>query len=127
MPTETVGTAGAQFDSGFTRVAVRIRINGDIQVVAGHFHCARAAVNGPVAFGLMQPGPLSEIVDGTRVTLTNANATTADCVPTTGRPINNIAALALAMRDGLVYINLHSPTFPGGQIRGQMIEDVSDQ
>ncbi len=121
VATDAFGTVSTRFDAGFTRVEVRIRLNGD-QVVAGHFHCARAGANGPVAFGLMAPGPLTEIVDGSRVTLTNADFTGVDCVPTTGRAINNIAALALAMRDGLVYANLHSPSSPTGQIRGQMIE-----
>src|SRR5262249_44207856 len=57
-----VGTATAQFDSGFTRVDVLIRLQGDIQVIAGHFHCARAGDNGLVVFGLLGPGPLTEIV-----------------------------------------------------------------
>ena len=125
VATDAVGVASARFDAGLTNVFVQIRLIGDIQVVAGHFHCARPGANGPVAFGLMTPGLLTEIVDGSRVTLTNTDFTGADCVPTTGRAINNIAALALAMRDGLVYVNLHSPTSPGGQIRGQMIEDQS--
>ncbi len=125
VATDAVGVASARFDAGLTNVFVQIRLIGDIQVVAGHFHCARPGANGPVVFGLMTPGPLTEIVDGSRVALTNLDFTGADCVPTTGRAINNIAALALAMRDGLVYVNFHSPTSPGGQIRGQMIEDQS--
>jgi hypothetical protein len=40
---------------------VQIRLDGDIQVVAGHFHCALAGANGPIAFGLMTPGQLTEM------------------------------------------------------------------
>jgi hypothetical protein len=39
-----------------------------------------------------------------------------------GRPVNNIAALAFAKRDGLIYVNLHTPTQPAGEVRGQLVE-----
>jgi hypothetical protein len=112
----------AFFDSAFTKVHVRVDIHGPITVAAAHFHCGRAGTNGPVAFGILNPGPLVEIGQRVRVTLTNENFTGADCIDSVGRPVNNVAALALAMRDGLVYLNLHSPVAPAGEIRGQMLE-----
>jgi hypothetical protein len=54
--------------------------------------------------------------------LLNTDFTGADCVPNIGRPVNNLAALAFAMRDGLIYANVHTTNFPGGEIRGQMLE-----
>ncbi len=123
-PVETDATARAIafFDSGFTRVHLRVDLQGPLQVVAAHFHCARAGANGPVVFGILGPGPLQAFTDPTRVTLTNDDFTGADCTDTAGRPVNNIAALALAMRDGLIYLNLHTPTAPAGEVRGQMLE-----
>lgn len=112
----------AWFDAALTRVHVRIDIRGPITVAAAHFHCGRAGTNGPVAFGILNPGPLVEIGQRVRVTLGNDDFTGADCLESVGRPVNNIAALALAMRDGLVYLNLHSPVAPAGEIRGQMLE-----
>ena len=94
---------------------------GAIDVVAAHFHCAPPGVNGPIAFGLLNPGQLTAFDDNVRVRITNADFTGDDCEPVIGRPVNNIAALALAMQDGLIYINLHSPTAPLGEIRGQML------
>jgi hypothetical protein len=122
VESSAVARALALFDSGLTRVHVRIDVRGPLIVAAAHFHCGRAGVNGPVVFGILNPGPLLEVGDHTRVTLTNDDFTGVDCVDVVGRPVNNIAALALAMRDGLVYLNLHSPTAPTGEIRGQMLE-----
>lgn len=112
----------AQFDRGFTRLRVAVDIRGPITVVAAHFHCGRPGTNGPVAFGILNPGLLVEIGNRVRVTLDNSAFTGADCTPIVGRPVNNLAALALAMRDGLIYINLHSPEHQLGEIRDQMLE-----
>ncbi len=113
----------AKFDDALTRVEVKLKVKGGATVVAAHFHCARAGENGPVAFGLFSPGPLSFDGRQARGTLTNADYTGADCVPNIGRPVNNIAALALAMRDGLIYINVHTASNPPGEVRGQMLEE----
>lgn len=110
------------FDRAFTKAVVHIDPKGPLQVVAAHFHCGRAGTNGPVAFGILNPGPLLEFADPTRVTLGNGDFTGADCQEAVGRPVNNLVALALAMRDGLVYLNLHSPVAPAGEVRGQMLE-----
>jgi len=118
--------AVAQFDRGFTRADVRVRVRGNVDVVAAHFHCGLPGTNGPVAFGLLNPGQLTEFDDEVRLRITNADFTGADCTAAVGRPVNNIAALALAMQDGLIYINLHSPTAPAGEIRGQMLVSDND-
>lgn len=113
----------AEFDDALTEVSVKLRVEGGTNVKAAHFHCARAGVAGPVVFGLFSPGPL--VFDGERAegTLTNANFSGVDCVPHIGRPVSNIAALALAMRDGLIYANVHTTDNPSGEVRGQMLED----
>ena len=116
------GRIKAKFDNAFTKVWVNLKINR-LQGTFGaaHFHCGRPGQNGPVAFGLVRPGPLE--FDGKRVrgTLTNADFTGEDCTAAIGRPVNNIAALAFAMRDGLIYTNVHSSLFLPGEIRGQML------
>ena len=111
------------FDRGFTKLDVDLRVSSNTVgvITRAHFHCAKPGENGPIVFGLFVPGPfpVSDRVNGT---LTNADYTGADCVPTTGRPVNNLASLAFAMREGLIYANVHTSVFPGGEVRGQMIE-----
>ena len=121
--TDGTGRVEARFDAGFTRVSVRLRVGGlSGDVDAAHFHCARPGVNGPVAFGFINPGPC--VLNDGRLSCTfgNENFTGADCEPTAGRPVSNIAALPLAMRDGLIYTNVHTMNNPGGEVRGQMLE-----
>lgn len=125
--TPATGRIKARFDERFSKVMLDLRIDGLLGTfAAAHFHCGRPGQNGPVAFGLVNPGPLE--FDGKRIrgTLTNVNFSGADCVPVVGRPVNNIAALAFAMRDGLIYVNVHSSQFPPGEIRGQMLEKDDD-
>ena len=41
-----------------------------------------------------------------------------DCPALIGRPVNNIASLAFAMRDGLIYANVHTVAHSGGEVGG---------
>ena len=111
----------ANFDRSLSEVQVRLKVRGGDLVFAAHFHCALPGANGPVALGLF-PGGL--IFDGERAvgTLVNADFSGAACAVFIGRPVNNIAALAFAMREGLTYINVHTADNPGGEVRGQLIE-----
>jgi CHRD domain len=124
--TAASGRIHALFNDAFTELRVNLKIENLVgNFTAAHFHCGRPGENGPVAFGMVGPGPL--VFDGMRIegTLTNLDYTGADCVEIVGRPINNLVSLAFAMRDGLVYANVHSDVFPAGEIRGQM-EDADD-
>lgn len=121
VPSDAVARAKAKFDAALTKVEVEVRIDNLVgNFAAAHFHCGRPGQNGPVAFGLINPGPLS--LDGNRIrgTLDNSNFNGADCTGIVGRPVNNIAALAFAMKNGLIYLNVHSDVFPPGEIRGQL-------
>lgn len=120
------GQITADFDDGLTKVRVRLRVGGlEGDFTRAHFHCARAGRNGPIAFGLVDPGSCSFGKGRIRCTLRNDDLTDVanNCQEAIGRPVNNIAALAFAMRDGLIYFNLHTSKFPGGELRGQMLPD----
>ncbi len=116
--------ATVRFDKGFTQLDVRIAI--DLESLTGtltraHFHCAPAGANGPIPIGLIDPGDL--VLDGNQIrgTLTNDDfAATDPCPAAIDLPVNNLAALAFAMRQGLIYLNIHTDVFPAGEIRGQL-------
>ena len=123
--TESTGIARAyvRFDAAFTRVFVDVRVRGLTgAVTAAHFHCNRAGANGPPKLGLQSPGPLMFDGDRFRGVLSNEHILPTDCEAVVGRPINNLVSLALAMRDGLIYLNVHSDAYPPGEVRGQMLE-----
>lgn len=122
-----LGRMEADFNEGLSALQVRMRIAELANTFsAAHFHCARPGANGPIVFGIVNPGPLAFSGQEIRGTLTNADYTGEDCTEVIGRPINNLASLALAMRDGLVYANVHTDAFPAGEIRGQMLPDDDD-
>lgn len=114
------GKIVAVFDAGFTGVDVVLKLRDVPTASRLHFHCNRPGANGPIALGLVDPGPFVFERGVVRGTLFNEDFSMADCVPSVARPVNNVASLAFAMRDGLIYANVHTPENPGGEVRGQM-------
>lgn len=94
------GRATVQFDSTTGQVDIRVVTRGVI-ASAAHLHQAAKGVNGPVILPLSLSGN-AWVGSGT---LTTAQAT--------------------ALAAGDCYINVHSATFPGGEIRGQVLQTVS--
>ena len=122
VSTATTGSVEITFDDALTQGTFRLVVNNGTNVTMAHFHCHRPGQNGPVVAFLF--GPVGGVnVNGELAagTLTNANIAVADCVGAIGRPVNNMAALAFAMRDGLIYANVHTVTNSNGEIRGQML------
>jgi CHRD domain len=95
------------------------------QVTQAHLHCGRPGQNGPIIVFLF---PLNSggvdvdgiLSDGSR-TSADFVASAANCETAIGRPIRDIASLAFAARDGLIYANIHSLTNPAGEVRGALL------
>jgi len=83
---------------------------------AAHLHCCvPAGSNGPVAL------PYTSFPSTTSGTYTNTfNLTTA--------LINGVTAATFiaALESGQVYANIHTVNFPGGEIRGQLVQVVPE-
>ena len=115
--TDTTGKAHFHIKSAETAIRFRLDIKdavGALGAAGAHLHCAPAGFNGPVVAFLAAsvPGGFDGKVQ-IRATLTGANIINPACGVT-------IADLVQAMRDGDVYVNVHSPAHPGGVIRGQV-------
>ena len=115
------GHVEIEFNGDLSGAKVTLKVVPSTNVTAAHLHCGRPGTNGTVAFGLISPGTFRFDGDVASGVLTNADFNGNDCVPEVGRPVNNIAALALAMRDGLIYMNVHTVNNLGGEVRGQLL------
>lgn len=83
---------------------------------AAHIHSALPGVNGPVVFNLVTPADYSgPVTFGPSVTVANSWALLGQ---------NETIASALAAQINAspwsYYVNIHTSTFPGGEIRGQL-------
>jgi len=87
-----------------------------------HIHFARPDVNGGVAAFLCGGGGKPACpADGT----VNGTIRMADVIGPAGQGIapGEFGELVRAMRNGATYVNVHSPTYPAGEIRGPIKRD----
>lgn len=100
IPTAATGTARLNLNLPSQTLTYRVVTTGITGTMA-HIHVGQAGVNGGILFNL-SGGPV--IWEGTTAPLTDAQ-------------------VATLLTEGY-YINVHSATFPGGEIRGQVVPHV---
>jgi len=98
------------------------------QVIGMHLHCARVGENGPVVVPLM--GTTSSMISTTSSSIQIATSSIlASDIQTAGMQcspnIQTLSHLAQAMREGSMYINIHTSNFPAGEIRGQLMRSLA--
>ena len=87
---------------------------------AAHIHLGQAGVNGGVAAWLCGGGG-EAACPGTGGTVSGTIlASEVVAIPAQGLAAGDLNALLQAMRSGVTYVNVHTPTFGGGEIRGQI-------
>ena len=127
VTTDTTGEIEVEFDEALTEAEFELKVSDGEAITQAHLHCAPEGNNGPVVVFLsgFVPGGFDVDEDLAKFTLTDANvaAVGADCVPSIGMAINNLADLALEMENGNIYANVHSVANPGGEVRGQLLEN----
>jgi hypothetical protein len=77
-----------------------------------HIHVGAVGVSGPVIFNLVTTGPVPSSFNNT---LTNANLT-----PQSAAGVNSFEDAVNKILAGETYVNIHSMTYPNGEIRGQL-------
>jgi hypothetical protein len=111
-PTASEGDGEVEFT--LRRDRIRFRLEWEdltANVTAAHIHCALAGSNGPIGVTLLM-GPLDP--DGRIRDSFTAPDAGNDCGWTT------LGDVIGAVFDGNAYVNVHTSTFPGGEIRGQL-------
>ena len=123
VDTQTTGKAKVRFDKGLTSVNVQVEVKNGVDVVAAHIHCAPAGVNGSIVVALFGGDPRD--VDGrlVKADFTNADVNLTDPDGPCGTLINNVASLLAALRDGRLYVNVHTLQNGAGEVRGQFFAD----
>ena len=119
--TDTTGQARIQINKDQTEGEFTLSVNDGVRVTQAHLHCAPAGVAGPIVVFLagLHAGGLN--IDGkwvSNATFTDASIVNAACGST-------VAALTESMRQGNVYVNVHTVAHPAGEVRGQ-VEATSD-
>jgi hypothetical protein len=100
------GTAVVVLNDAQTSMTYAVNFSGLVAgLTASHIHKAPIGVNGSVIFGFAPPIGATSGSFGGVIAVTPANV--ADLLA------------------GLYYVNIHSTTYPGGELRGQLAGDVT--
>jgi hypothetical protein len=107
------GTAVVLLSRRGDRADVSVTFNGGFTPTQAHIHRGARGTNGPVIFWLFQPGnALYPSFTEIRKDWTSTPADSRD-EPFSQRIIDDLRA-------GNLYVNFHSSTAPGGEVRGQL-------
>lgn len=116
----TAATAVSKLDFDYKLAQLQFRVDSlSLKgITAIHLHCGSTEENGPVGATLYQGNPITRrTFMGTLLAPDTSNA----CGWTT------LDEVIIAMFSGSTYINVHTQTFPAGEIRGQVASFKSTQ
>jgi CHRD domain len=89
---------------------------------AAHVHVGQPGVNGGVSFFFCGGGGKPACPASTSGTVTGTVAQgDVQAITAQGFNAGDLNAVIAAMRAGVTYANMHTPAFPGGEIRGQLV------
>ncbi|MFD0740328.1 CHRD domain-containing protein [Lysobacter koreensis] len=121
------GSFKADIDSRASQIAYDLEysgLTGDVR--QAHIHFGQRNVNGGISVFLCQtatnPDPTGLAPACPASGRVSGVLTIANVVGPAGQGIaaGEFAELVAAIRDGVAYVNVHSSTFPGGEVRGQL-------
>ena len=109
------GTAEVSVDSGARELSIVLRVtNLPTTSTAGHIHVGPKGVAGPIVIDFPNiPGRIGDFTVAFRVNQ-------AALRPQPAQGITTMEDVIQAITGGNAYVNIHSTTNPGGEIRGQL-------
>ena len=110
------GTAEVAVDTVAKEFAITLRVfNIPTTTTAGHIHVGAKGIAGPVVIDF--PGIGGRLGDF----ITTFRVGEAAFRPNPAIGINSIEDVIQALANGNAYVNIHTTTNPGGEIRGQLV------
>ncbi|MBI2024224.1 CHRD domain-containing protein [Candidatus Giovannonibacteria bacterium] len=119
VSTNTSGRLILSFNPTHTAAAFRLDVFNGINVAEAHLHCAASGQNGPVIVFLFGKIPGGFDVNGTISSFTLNDDNILPEGATCSTPVTNMSTLFNAIRNGIIYANVHTVSHPAGEIRGQ--------
>jgi hypothetical protein len=128
ISTTARGRFTATIDEGTPAIEYELRYQGlQADITQSHIHFGRERTNGGISVWLCGtptlPGPAgTPACGGPRTNTVTGVITPAQVIGPSGQGITagEFNELLKALKDGSAYANVHSTTFPGGEIRGQI-------
>ena len=118
--TDAKGTARIRLNDDGDRMEFVVEVEGIRNVKAAHMHLGKAGVNGPVIAWLYPSSPPERLIEGDfRGVLGRGDLRKNDLIgPMSGKSLDD---LAREIRNGNVFVNVHTNQNPDGEIRGQLM------
>jgi CHRD domain-containing protein len=107
------GNATVKFDNTQSTITVTLNTTGLTNVTASHIHFGKPGANGGVLFSLFA-------APATFTSPLTKTLTSADFTADAANGINTFSDAVNAILSGNTYVNVHTPTNTGGEIRGQV-------
>jgi hypothetical protein len=131
VPAISTGASGkfqAQINARGDAISYKLSYAGlEGNVTQAHIHLGQRAVNGGIVVWLCANNPpITTAPPGTQTcpqagTITGTiTAPNVSALPAQGIAAGEFAELLRAIKAGVTYANVHSSTFPGGEIRAQL-------
>lgn len=119
VDTNAQGQANFKLSNDGSELDYRVIVANIDDVMMAHLHLANVGENGPVVVWLYPDAPPPQLIEGrAQGTLATGTITDGDLVgPLAGMDLDDLVA---AIRAGDIYVNIHTMSHPGGEIRGQM-------
>jgi hypothetical protein len=122
VDTNARGVATFQLSRDGTELSYKLIVANIQNVTQAHIHCGAAGANGPVVAFLFGLNPAGVTVNGI---LAEGTITAANVIPRPDSPacpggVANFDDLLAKIQSGDTYVNVHTVSYPAGEIRGQI-------